>query len=90
MSPAPGRRSEQAPEHVGEVSLLPALPKAWPEGSVSGLRARGNIKVNIGWKDGKLISATLQSPQARVITVRYGDKTRTVKLPERIPAFVSF
>jgi len=76
--------------HVGEVSLLPALPKAWPEGSVSGLRARGNIKVNIGWKDGKLISATLQSPEARVITVRYGDKTRTVKLPARIPAFVSF
>ena len=76
--------------HVGEVDLLPALPKSWPEGAVSGLRARGNMTVNIGWKDGKLTSCTIQSPDARHITVRYGEKTQSFNLPAKIPAIVTF
>jgi alpha-L-fucosidase 2 len=75
---------------TGELVLLPALPKAWPEGTVAGLRARGNIKVNIGWKDGKLINATLQSPDAHDIAVRYGGKTQEVHMPARIPTIITF
>jgi len=46
--------------HAGEISLLPALPKAWPEGSINGLRARGAIEIDLSWKAGKAISAFLR------------------------------
>jgi alpha-L-fucosidase 2 len=66
---------------AGEVHLLPALPKDWPEGSVSGLRARGNITVDMTWKHGMLTSATLESPAATTATVRYNGRAHSITLP---------
>lgn len=50
--------------------LLPALPDAWKEGSITGLKARGGYTVNITWNDGKLATATILSPVARNIIIR--------------------
>ena len=50
--------------HAGEISLLPALPKAWAEGSVTGLKARGGVEVDIAWRGGNPLSATLKTALA--------------------------
>jgi len=66
--------------HAGEIELLPALPKAWPTGAVSGLCARGGLEVGINWKDGTLASATVRALIGQTIRLRYGAATRTVNL----------
>ncbi|MBP3570573.1 MAG: glycoside hydrolase family 95 protein [Clostridia bacterium] len=52
------------------IELLPALPKAWPAGYVKGIKARGNITIDMAWKDGKLTEVTILSPADREVTVR--------------------
>jgi alpha-L-fucosidase 2 len=47
--------------HAGYISLLPALPKAWENGSVSGIKARGNFTVSMEWKEGKLLKGKILS-----------------------------
>ncbi len=65
---------------TGEIELLPALPKAWPTGSVHGLRARGGFEVDIAWENGKLKTATIRSIVGTHCTVRYGQQTIDLKL----------
>jgi alpha-L-fucosidase 2 len=50
--------------HAGVISLLPALPSGWPEGEVSGLRARGGLTVDIVWLDAKVDVATITASKA--------------------------
>jgi alpha-L-fucosidase 2 len=46
--------------HAGEIEFLPALPKAWSTGRVSGLRARGGVEVDLAWSGGMPTTATLK------------------------------
>jgi alpha-L-fucosidase 2 len=66
---------------AGEISLLPALPSAWPEGHYRGLRARGDVEVDAAWKDGKLTSAALRPGVAGEFKIRppKGQRIATIK-----------
>ncbi len=66
--------------HAGEISILPALPASWKDGSVSGLKARGGYEVSISWKDGKMTSCEIKSEFGHPFTVRYAGKTKDFDL----------
>ena len=65
---------------TGEIELLPALPTAWPSGSVKGLCARGGFVVDIAWSGGRLLSATILSRSGGSAQIRYGDRIIKIDL----------
>ena len=56
--------------HLGELHLLPALPDAWKEGTIKGLKARGNFEVNISWKNHRLTGAVISSGSGGICKIR--------------------
>jgi alpha-L-fucosidase 2 len=62
------------------IDLLPALPRAWPTGSVSGLRARGGCIVDVAWRDGKLARAAITGSERGSRKVRYAGRSIEVEI----------
>ena len=61
------------------IELLPASPKQWKEGHVSGLCARGGYEVSFEWKDGTVRDCSIKAKKAGTITLLYNGQQKTVK-----------
>lgn len=67
--------------HQDEILLLPALPTAWPQGAVKGLKARGGFEVDMAWSDGRLNSVAVRAVSGTGVgKLRYGQRQIALKL----------
>ena len=84
---AAGVNEMLAQSHMGGVHLLPALPKAWATGRITGLRVRGGFELDLEWKDGTLTQAVVRGVSNRPgeCVLRYGDRTNTFALDRDEP-----
>ncbi len=65
---------------MGYMEILPALPEKFKNGSIKGIKAKGNIIVDIIWKDNKATEVTLISPVAQQVTVKVNNTEKIVSL----------
>ncbi|WP_328997677.1 glycoside hydrolase family 95 protein [Kribbella sp. NBC_00709] len=73
--------------HTGELEIFPALPAAWPEGALTGLRARGGVGVDLEWSP-SAANAVLTADRDTTVVVRHGDHRLEVSLSAGISAHV--
>ncbi|MEE9361475.1 MAG: glycoside hydrolase N-terminal domain-containing protein [Cellulophaga sp.] len=67
--------------HEDFIRILPTLPENWNTGKITGLIARGNIELDMEWKEGKLIRLGVLSQKVQSRKIKYGEKTVTVEIP---------
>jgi alpha-L-fucosidase 2 len=65
--------------------LLPALPRTWPTGHLSGVRCRGNVTVDFDWREFQLISCTIVCGSDRRLTIKYRERTTVAELSAGAP-----
>jgi alpha-L-fucosidase 2 len=69
----------------GIIRILPALPPNWEKGFVKGLKARGNIEVDMEWEATQLKSLQLKAKYDTETQINYKEKQITVYLKAGIP-----
>ena len=76
--------------HAGFIHLLPALPDAWRDGSVTGLRAKGDFTLDIYWRDGKLERVVVSAGAGGKCELRYGNAVKSFKMKKGETREVTF
>ncbi|MFK4086440.1 glycosyl hydrolase family 95 catalytic domain-containing protein [Kribbella sp. NPDC020789] len=66
--------------HTDVIRLLPALPKAWPDGSFRGLRARGGLTFDVSWRDGQLTTASVVASRTGLHRIALPGREMVVEL----------
>jgi alpha-L-fucosidase 2 len=66
--------------HDGQVSLLPALPRAWGKGFVKGIKARGNFTIDITWNNGKLVQSKIVSVIGGICKLRTNEPVKVIEV----------
>lgn len=66
--------------HDGYIHLLPALPTAWHEGEVKGLKARGGYTVDIKWKDGKVLNYNIKGNHNKQVKIRINNQEKEIRV----------
>ncbi|WP_415840527.1 glycoside hydrolase family 95-like protein, partial [Roseateles saccharophilus] len=64
----------------GEIHLLAALPKAWPQGRLHGVRAHGGVEVDVDWQDGRLRRLQLRGPAHASVALRCRGRRLALRL----------
>ena len=64
----------------GELRLLPALPAAWPTGSIRGIWARSGLKIDLAWAGGRPSEMRIAGPPLSNVRVRAGEEMFDVRL----------
>ena len=66
--------------HDDTIELLPALPRQWADGSISGLKARGGYTVSMAWKNGRITRCELAGVRTGKVTLVYNGMKKTIKV----------
>ena len=70
--------------HLGDIFILPALPDAWTEGDIKGLKARGNFEIDLSWKDKELQQVLIQSGSGGKCVLRTNVPIRIKEIPDLV------
>lgn len=66
--------------HSNHIELLPALPRQWADGEVSGLCARGGYEISMKWRDGRVTEATITARQSGAVDILCNGSLKTIKV----------
>ncbi len=81
-----GKSTSDISHFTSSIELLPALPDNWKDGSVSGIRARGGITVDMTWQNSRVTSLTLTAKEDCKVTLLANGRKKIVKLQKGINA----